>query len=195
MTAAHHDNHGHGAGSDEHKMEDPRTAIDAQSAELLSAPIDFLYAEHLRQRQAAKIIALIADGVINRRTICATIEFIRNDLPMHILDEETSLFPILRRRCPPDDKIDELLSLLAADHRDDERISEEVVAILRKLASGESANDADQSVLRRFADHVRHHLALENGVLIPIARARLNDEMLSVITQSMIARRRSVPRP
>lgn len=184
------------AGEEGRERRDPDDAswahaeIEQASTDLIGSPIDFLYAEHLRQRQAAKIITLIADGVINRRTIHTMIEFITNDLALHVLDEEISFFPILRRRCLPDDRIDELLSVLAADHRDDERMSEEVVAILRKLASGDSAGDEDQSTLRRFADHLRHHLALENGVLIPIARARLNDEMLGVIAQSMIARRR-----
>lgn len=184
------------AGEEGREKRDPDDAPSAHaeigraSTDLIGSPIDFLYAEHLRQRQAAKIMTLIADGVINRRTIHAMIEFIENDFALHILDEEISFFPVLRRRCLPDDRIDELLSLLAAEHRDDERISEEIVAILRKLASGDSAGEEDQSTLRRFADHLRHHLALENGVLIPIARARLNDEMLSMIAQSMIARRR-----
>lgn len=165
------------------------SVIDASCANLLSSPLEFLYAEHLRQRQFARLLTLIADGVINRKTIKEAIAFIEADLAHHILDEELSLFPLLRRACPADDRIDELLALLSEDHRQDEGGSEAVLIVLRRMAGGESAQARDEAVLRDFADHLRRHLALENGVLLPLAESRMTPDLLRILSQSMTARR------
>ncbi len=190
MTAAHHDNHERGAGLDNYKAEDPRAAIDAPSVELLSAPLDFLLAEHLRQRQFAKLLTLIADGVINRRAIAGTASFMENDLAQHILDEEVSFFPLLKPLCVADDNIDALLDLLAAEHREDEETSETVLSVLRAMAAGEEPGELDRAALRDFAEHLRHHLALENGVLLPLARARMTPGALRLLAELFATRRR-----
>lgn len=185
MTAAHHGNHDRG----EYKADDPRTVIDAPSVELLSSPLDFLFAEHLRQRQFAKLLALIADGVINRRAIAGAASFMENDLAQHILDEELSFFPLLKPLCEADDNIDALLDLLAAEHREDEEASVTVLSILREMAAGEGPGEIGQAALRDFAEHLRHHLALENGVLLPLARARMTPGALSLLGQLITMRR------
>lgn len=185
MTAAHHGDHERG----EYKADDPRTAIDALPVELLSSPLDFLFAEHLRQRQFAKLLTLIADGVINRRTIAGAASFMENDLAQHILDEEVSFFPLLKPLCEAEDNIDALLDLLAAEHREDEEASVAVLGILREMAAGEEPGQMGQSALRDFAEHLRHHLALENGVLLPLARARMTPDALSLLWQLMEMRR------
>ncbi|NWG92311.1 MAG: hemerythrin domain-containing protein [Parvularculaceae bacterium] len=145
MTIAHGDGRDRGAESDSADRSDPRTAIEPQAAALVNSPLDFLLAEHLRQRQAAKILLLIADGLINRRTIAAVIRFIEDDLAQHILDEEACFFPILRGRCEKDDNIDALLNVLADEHREDEQQSGEALRILRVLAVG---GDADAGSAR-----------------------------------------------
>lgn len=189
MTAAHHDNHERGAGSNDYKADDPRAAIDAPSVELLSAPLDFLFAEHLRQRQLAKLLTLIADGVINRKAIAGAASFVENDLAQHILDEEVSFFPLLKPLCEPDDNIDALLDLLAAEHREDEETSATVLSILRAMATGAEPGEMGRAALRDFAERLRHHLALENGVLLPLARARMTPGALSLLAQLITMRR------
>lgn len=189
MTIAHGDGRDRGAESDSADRSDPRTAIEPQAAALVNSPLDFLLAEHLRQRQAAKILLLIADGLINRRTIAAVIRFIEDDLAQHILDEEACFFPILRGRCEKDDNIDALLNVLADEHREDEQQSGEALRILRVLAVGGDADAGECALLREFADRLRRHIALENGVLLPLARMRLDPVSLDVIAQSMTSRR------
>ncbi|MEK7266433.1 MAG: hemerythrin domain-containing protein [Pseudomonadota bacterium] len=174
-------------GGDPH---DPRAAIDAPSSDCTTSPLDFLFDEHLRQRQFAKVLSLIADGVINRKTIASAILFIETDLALHIGDEERSLFPALRSVCEEEDKIEELLEILAKEHREDEAGSEVITAILKKMAAGGAQSEEDSTQLRDFSDRLRHHLALENGVLLPIARMRMNTTALRTVGESMTARRK-----
>ncbi len=189
MSIAHHDGHERRDGAGAIGDDDPRAAIDPVEPALLATPLDFFFAEHLRQRQLAKILTLIADGLINRRTIATVIAFIRTDLAQHILDEEISFFPFLRPLCHPEDNIDAILNLLAEEHRADESESEAMIAILDDMAKGGEAGDAARGKLRDFADRLRHHLALENGVLLPLARARMTGDALRLVAQSMAARR------
>lgn len=189
--AAQGDNRDKGGGSSSADAGDPRAAIDAASADCTTAPLDFLFGEHLRQRQFAKVLTLIADGVINRKTIADAIFFIKSDLALHILDEELSFFPALRASCDADDKIDEILEILAKEHREDETGSEALIEILQRMTSGEAPSEDERALLRDFSDRLRHHLALENGVLLPIARTRMNEEALRAVGQSMAARRAS----
>lgn len=168
---------------------DPRTAIEPSASALMRTPLDFLMAEHLRQRQAAKILSMVADGLINRKTIAGVVRFIEEDMAQHILDEETALFPLLRRKCEADDNIEALLGVLADEHREDEAQSDDALAILRALAAGEEVGDDQRALLQDFADRLRRHIALENGVLLPLARSRLDQASLDIIAQSMIERR------
>ncbi len=52
-----------------------------------------------------------------------------------------------------------------------------------------SPEEAQTSVLTRFASHVRRHLAAENAILLPIARARLTRRDLQNLSRQMRARR------
>jgi hemerythrin-like domain-containing protein len=189
MSVANHGGEEQNGGSGDMDDGDPRAAIDACDPGLIANPLDFLLNEHLRQRQFAKILTLIADGVINRRTVRGVIDFITNDLAQHILDEEISLFPVLRPLCEQDDKIDAILGVLADEHREDESTSDDVLAILRKIEKGEKTSLSDRATLRNFAEHLRHHIALENGVLLPIARARMTADALRIVEQSLKSRR------
>lgn len=189
MAVAHHGEQDDHERSQNPDRESAHSGIDPPVKFLLEAPLDFLLAEHLRQRQAAKIIALIGDGVINKKTISAVIDFIERDLAQHIVDEELVLFPLLREKCSAEDKIDELLSVLAEEHQEDEAESGAVLAVLRTLAAGGETGTADRRLLQDFADRLKRHLALENGVLLPLARSRLDAASLRFVAEAMLARR------
>ncbi|MEQ1930214.1 MAG: hemerythrin domain-containing protein [Parvularculaceae bacterium] len=189
MTIAHHDEDQQRSEPDADIDVGSRTAIGPPALNLLDAPLDFLLAEHARQRQAATILSQIADGAVSRQTVSSLVEFIENDLAQHVFDNEVAFFPIVRTNCSPDDNIEALLSLLADEHREDEQVSDEIVVILRGLLQGLNMSDGDRKTLRDFAVHLRHQIALEDGVLLPIARARLNADSLRVISQSMMERR------
>lgn len=191
MSIAHHDGDERRGGAGAVGDDDPRAAIDPAEPALIASPLDWFFAEHLRQRQLAKILTMIADGLINRRTISSVIAFVKRDLAQHILDEEISFFPFLRPLCHPEDNIDAILTLLAEEHRADESESETMIAILEDMAKGGEPDEAARATLRNFADRLRHHLALENGVLLPLARARMTADALRCVAQSMAARRGS----
>jgi len=171
------------------RKSDPWAAIDACDESLISSPLEFLQAEHFRQRQLAKLLTLIADDVINRETIVEAIRFMEHDLALHILDEEIALFPILRPLCEPEDRIDDILGVLRDEHREDESSSIEILDVLRALANGATVTPQNRAALHEFASHLRHHIALENGVLLPIMQVRMTAEALKIVAQSISARR------
>lgn len=190
MSIAHHDGDEKKVGVSGGGNDDSHPSIDAPPSNYATSPLDFLYGEHLRQRQLAKVLTLIADGLINRKTIASVIAFMENDLALHIMDEELALFPVLRSVCKTEDKIDAILDILAKEHREDEAESDEIVAILKDMAAGNAASERSSERLRDFADRLRHHLALENGVLLPIARMRMTADALRSVGDSIAVRRK-----
>lgn len=163
-------------------------AISPMSIDLIDNPIDFILAEHHRQREAAMLLTRIADGEYDAGGVEALRDFLEEDFALHIGDEEIALFPILREHCLPEDNVDRIMERLLAEHRDDETLGEETVEILNRLLAGESLTENAGRRLRRFAEHICQHLALENGVLLPIARVRLGVHVLDELAD--ILRRR-----
>lgn len=156
---------------------------------LIEEPLDFLFAEHHRQRQAALILTFIADGQFEETGVRELIEFIQNDFETHVQDEELGFFPILKSCCPPEDNIDSIVARLVEEHKKDESVSEEILDILKTIARNRKATPAQSRQLRAFAEHIRQHLAFENAVLLPIARARMNEAALSQLSADMKSRR------
>jgi hemerythrin-like domain-containing protein len=120
-------------------------------------------------------------------------EFIRSDLTLHITDEEEIFFPMLRARCLPEDEIDAALERMNREHEEDRDLSAEVrIFLLLAATEGRpiSAIAGAPEALRRFAQNQRRHMMLENAVLIPLARRRLSDEDIAVLSARLAARRR-----
>lgn len=136
-------------------------------------PLAFILAEHRRQREAADILMMIADGEFDRRGVGALARFLETDFSRHLADEDAVIFPALRRACLPADAIDGLTAKLSEEHRRETSLGEDVIDILNGLLSGAPLSTSTRRRLRHFSGHVRQHLALENGVLLPIARVRL----------------------
>jgi iron-sulfur cluster repair protein YtfE (RIC family) len=68
-------------------------------AEHLASPLDYIFAEHFRQRTLCWMIDRIADErERDEECISAVLRFLREDFGAHIIDEEEDLFPLLRRR-------------------------------------------------------------------------------------------------
>ena len=113
-------------------------------------------------------------------------------MPLHYADEETGLFPILEERCQPEDGLESLSSRLRAEHIEGDRSAKQIVRDLRKCLREGTPPNAHRKLPDRiasFAKLERLHLALENAVLIPIARARLNARDLIHLSESMRLRR------
>ena len=167
--------------------------INPTPVDLLDAPLDFFFAEHHRQRQAAIVLHLVADGEFDREGVSNLIAFLENDFALHVGDEELGFFPILKQCCNPEDDIEPLLKRLADEHKDDETIGDEALSIIKRRLAGEKLKPDDQRSLRRFADHIRQHLAVENAVLLPIARLRMDADSLETLSTILKQRHAGSP--
>src|SRR3990167_3614831 len=117
-------------------------------------------------------------SVHDAQRVAKIVDFLRFDLPLHVIDEEEDLFPLLRRRALPDDDLEQVLGVLSAEHKADVDQARCVRALLETCLEERSApglDPAKQKTLNTFASQERHHLAMENAVILPIARLRLSD--------------------
>ncbi len=158
-------------------------------ARLLDSPLDFIYADHLRQRVVAQLLHKVAEGRGSQEEIENLRQYLSHNFALHIADEEHGLFPLLRERCTQEDNIEKLLDRLGRDHKGDESMNDHVLKDLSQAVSGGELDDETQKRLHKFADHIKQHLVLENGVLLPIARVRLEEADLRNLSKNLRRRR------
>lgn len=168
-------------------------AVEAAPAELLADPLAYLFAEHWRHRQYCRALEeaagmrAVPPGLLRRLS-----DFLGADMAMHVRDEEEDLFPLLRQRAEPDDDIDRVLGILSADHDADRAVARDLRQQLQAAAEagiGPAARPGLAETIGRFVAHKRRHIALENAVVLPIARLRLTEEDQQAMSRSMTARR------
>jgi hypothetical protein len=174
-------------------MHEKGADIEAIPNDLLRTPLDWFFAEHYRQRQLCLMIDdLSRRTVFNEAPLAAIVAFLRHDLPSHVLDEEEDLFPLLRRRCLPEDELERVLAILSGDHKADLSKAAHVLTLLEAALAERRAPGVDResrATLAAFAAQERQHLALENAVVLPIARLRLTDADLRGLGNRLAARR------
>lgn len=167
--------------------------IEPASAALLSDPLDFFFAEHFRQRKLCNLIEEMALAETLDWTLTAEVlDFLRNDAVLHVQDEEEDLFPLMRERCPPEDEIERVLSALTAEHAGDRHLADLVIEGLEKAlaeAQPPSAFPGLREAMIDFARNERRHLALENSVVLPLARRRLLPDDLVRLSARLLRRR------
>lgn len=160
---------------------------------LLREPLDWFFAEHFRHRQLCQMIDEVAGASVHDpQRVARIVDFLRFDLPLHVIDEEEDLFPLLRRRALPEDDLEQVLGVLSAEHKADVDQARQVRGLLETSLEERSApglDPAKQKTLRAFASQERHHLAMENAVILPIARLRLSMEDLHAMSRRLAARR------
>ena len=156
-------------------------------------PLTWFACEHERHRQmCAQMRALALSKAFDRAALIAMTEFVERDLAQHLVDEEHELFPLLNRRAEPDDGAREVLQRLYAEHGRDRATAETVAVHLRRCLDARRApgDDPMASVaLASFATHELEHLALENAVVLPLARLRLSARDLSGLRRRLSDRR------
>ena len=164
----------------------------------MSQPLDYLVAEHDCLRSLCGILEHLADADdMDLADVDAALAYLRNDWPLHLADESEDLFPLLLRRCKPADEVKPLVAQLDAEHGTQVRLGRRVISGLAARVASRRPGGAPpglRSLLTRFAQRERRHLAVETGILIPIARARLRAADRSRLTQHM-AKRRAIPLP
>lgn len=168
-------------------------AIESTPEALLREPLDFLFAEHFRHRQMCRILNHLADSPNGETDLVASVDdFIRYDLSLHVIDEEEDLFPLLRRRCLPEDEIERVLGRLSAEHAEDQRLARALRTLFAQALAAQtplSRLPGAPTTLRRFAEQERAHLAIENAVVLPIARLRLLEADHAALSRRLGARR------
>lgn len=170
------------------KSSDP-WVLDPSPEDLIDDPIEFIFADHHRQRQAAIMLNMIASGEVDEGGLRNLIAFMKGDFALHIADEELGFFPLLKERCLPEDKIEELIARLVDEHKDDEAQSGAVIDLLEKRLAGTALDSKSSGKISAFAEHILQHLAVENAVLLPIARVRMDGVSLKALSDMLRERR------
>jgi hemerythrin-like domain-containing protein len=168
--------------------------IEAIPENLFREPIDYLFADHYRQRIICKHLDQIAfdpgaDQIARLAEV--VLEYLERDLPLHIADEEQDLFPRLRDRCEPEDRIEGILTQLTEEHARCQELGLHLSAGLRRLAEGHPSTNEDAflEAASTFAENQPRHFGLEERVTLPLARKRLLPSDLEELGRSMAARR------
>lgn len=168
-------------------------SVEVAPAELLADPLAYLFAEHWRHRQFCRALEdasnmpAVPPGLLRRM-----VDFLRIDMALHVRDEEEDLFPLLRLRTEPDDDIERILGLLHADHDADRSMGLELRQQLEAAAdagAGPAACPGLTDMIGRFVAHKQRHIALENGIALPLARLRLTQDDQAILSRAMAARR------
>ncbi len=184
--------YGEGERAESSELKDP-WVIEELQADLIDQPLDFIFADHRRQRQAALMLNMVAAGDFEERGMRDLIKFLKDDFVRHIADEELGFFPLLRERCLPEDKIGPLIARLVDEHKDDESCGATVTGLLENRLAGHELGDKDRRDITAFAEHILQHLAVENAVLLPIARVRMDDASLKALS-TILKERRAAPK-
>lgn len=155
---------------------------------LLSSPLEYLYADHLRQRSVCAILRRIAaEGRVAAHEAAALASFLERDLILHHEDEERGLFPLIIKRSAGEDRLEADLARLAQDHK---RVRPQIMRLADILThAAPEIGAADAPLFTGFAAHELRHLAFESGVVLPIARVRLTRKDITELSRDMRARR------
>jgi hemerythrin-like domain-containing protein len=159
---------------------------------LLNEPLEYIFADHFRQRVVFATLQHFAKEASASGADADTIKaFLTHDLVLHRADEDEELFPLVRLRALPEDDLGAVLVRLDDDHRRGAARIEEIVRALT-LRTEEGSVRLSKGLCEMIQLYVTdegHHLAIENGVLLAIARIRLTPADLKAISRGMKARR------
>lgn len=162
-------------------------------------PLDQIDQAHRRKLALCDTLEEIADRLPNPdRVMCMQAAAqLTIEAPVHHADEDLGLFPLLRMRCPQEDRIEPVIDRLKDEHLDDEAAIEEVATLLRTYAAGQEPSTSATGVgyaLRGFFEGQRRHVAWEEATVIPLARLRLSKTDLHRLL-GIMARNRCGARP
>ena len=159
---------------------------------LLDEPLEYMFADHFRQRVVLTMLQHFAEEASASRADADTIAtFLTNDLVLHHADEEEGLFPFIRLRALPEDELGTLFAHLGEDHHRSKAMVEDITDALMQHPA-EKAVHLSTSICRLIRAYVvseNRHLAVENGVLLAIARIRLTPKDQKAISRGMKVRR------
>ena len=173
-------------------------AIDPIPDNLLREPVDYLFADHVRQRALCSLLKTLSEGseAAADFPFADALAYLEIDHANHLTDEEEDVFPRLRARLARDGGITQLLDDLEAEHRRDAGLGREIACTLRQLSedSGERLTDDLRASIMAFVSEIMRHLTVEDEQVLPIARTCLTDDDFEEMGRAM-ARRRGIDYP
>ncbi|MEM1431180.1 MAG: hemerythrin domain-containing protein [Pseudomonadota bacterium] len=162
----------------------------ATSLWLLRNPIDYIAEDHLRLRaMCAEMDRLANSETADRDTAAMLSEYLGQELPLLLADEDDDLLPCLLRRAEPEDELPKLALRLHQEHTEISKHLSVVVIGVDALRPGREVPAALATALHALANATRRHLILENAVLLPLSRARLTKDDLRHLRAAMLKRR------
>lgn len=166
--------------------------VDAIPFALIDKPLDYILADHFRKRSICVALKrFAAEGHVARAEADMVIAFLDQDLPLHHQDEDEDLFPAVRRRALNEDDLGTVLARLSEDHRLSDVMVHAIVDVLAAIPSADPVRLDRQAreVMQAYAASEHRHLAMENGIVMAIARIRLKPADLKAISTAMKLRR------
>lgn len=167
-------------------------ALSALPAGLLEKPLDYLMADHDRQRA---VCAYLKQAVrlerIDRASARAISGFLAEDLKQHFDDERLALYPALISRSADDAEFTHSIRHIERVHAGSEGMVDYLIEHLQRLASRNVTHLSPEfsELLLEYARQEQQSLAFENSVILAIAGVRLKKSDLGRISADMKARR------
>lgn len=158
---------------------------------ILCAPLDFIAADHLWERQICVDLDSLAESDGLKRDLAqGVLRFLNEEIGAHMRDESEDLFPLLRRRCPPEEDIGVAITRIRSAQEAAQALLPQVRSILADCLDADRVpTRTEVTVLLCFTRHTRSHLIAENAIVLPLARVRLTDRDLESLRLRMQARR------
>lgn len=159
---------------------------------LLDEPLEYMFADHFRQRVALTMLQHFAEEASASWADADSIAaFLTHDLVLHYADEEEDLFPLVRLRALPEDELGALLAHLGEDHHRSKAMVEDITSALIQHPAEKTVhlNTSICSLIQGYVVSENQHLTVENGVLLAIARIRLTPIDRMTISHGMKIRR------
>ncbi len=162
----------------------------------LPDPIQFIRQEHEQQLQACSQLENLvsaSDGDPTSEWAQSLLSYFNRSLPLHALDEELDLFPLLRARQQQDSNLGDVLDQLLMEHEADEELASLVISDLRALSDGRAVGHLSrfQTNVHFFCEAQRRHLNWENLVILPLAEKVLTQDDKDEMAKRILARRGS----
>ena len=157
------------------------------SARELGNPLDFLVEDNTRERGICDLLDQIAQSAAPEAAdVTTVITYLKEELPLHLQDENEDLVPLMRLRCKAEDRIDDVITRLHSNHG---HAMVDLPAIVSLLGKAAPMSQRTRRMIRNFASHARSHISVENAILLPIARVRLKANDLDKMRRHMLERR------
>jgi len=156
----------------------------------LENPLDMIAEDHMREREVCALIdrLVIASPIkdAERRMMLA---FLKVQLSQHLADEEIDLFPLMVKRCDPEEEIIKVITKLKSDHVHALADGPAIAALIEANDPKAAFSETACAEMTAFANHSRRHLILENAIILPLARAYLTKKDLKTMRAHMQKRR------